>query len=619
LSKKSKAKSKIKKKASRAEAQPTAPNSKKRLKSTRSKRKAARYSRVPALVIAGGLLAFCIPVLLAFANAPSMVIETHSGRMRLYLGAVATACGVLAVGLVAGGSGVDRAIQGFIDRLRDDLAASLKRGKAALKSTPNSMLVALVLLMVVGTWIRLRYIGEPMRYDEAYTYNFYGRFPLAISLSAYESPNNHIFNTLLLHISTSVFGNSEWSVRLPALVFGVASIPAVYLVSRLFAGIGSSLVAAAATAGWPVLVEYSVNARGYSAVAFFFVVSLLAAKLLLEDDRLLYRAVLVLATIAILYTTPAGIYAVATCWGWLAISAILRKGEGDLRLAGVVGMGVVVAAATAVLYAFPLIVGGFGTVLQRSDIRPMGIGAYLSAAPHSISDIGRFVFRSIPLWGTAVVAATAVVGVAKASIARSDTARIVRIPVVGLAPALAVTVLQRQWPYTRAWIFVAPLVLVASAEGLDALGAAISGRFIEPSEQTIALATSFASIALGGSLVASLAVSGAVAKSTDTGYAPDAKAATLFLKERLEPDDSVLVKVPADAPLIYYFMREGMGVEYMKPRWAKRAIAYVNDESQSPESVYESFGIRPAGDARPEKIWQGESASLYELTNFTSG
>ncbi|MER3521431.1 MAG: hypothetical protein C4317_04175, partial [Acidimicrobiia bacterium] len=273
--------------------------------------------RLFALAGAAVLVIVAFTLLLAFRDVPRMVQHGYAERMRAYLGIAASVALLGAVGLTVAGVRAAKHIDVLAERLTAEWRYLQSQGLSSLRQTSALDLAVLLFIMIVGSWLRARYLGQPMRYDEAYTYNFYGRFPLTVSLSAYDSPNNHLLNTALVHLSTVLWGNYEWAIRLPAFLFGVATVPSVYLLSRKFAGAGSALVAASASAVWPVLVEYSANARGYSAVAFFFVVAVAAAHKLLERDILLLRIALVCASVGMLYTTPAGIYAFATCWVWL--------------------------------------------------------------------------------------------------------------------------------------------------------------------------------------------------------------------------------------------------------------------------------------------------------------
>ncbi len=68
-------------------------------------------------------------------------------------------------------------------------------------------------------------------------------------------------------------GQTEAWVRLPAAIFGIASIPLIYLVARKLVGEGPALASAAILAFSPTHVYYSQEARSYTMTIFLVLVS----------------------------------------------------------------------------------------------------------------------------------------------------------------------------------------------------------------------------------------------------------------------------------------------------------------------------------------------------------
>jgi 4-amino-4-deoxy-L-arabinose transferase-like glycosyltransferase len=68
-------------------------------------------------------------------------------------------------------------------------------------------------------------------------------------------------------------GQSEVWVRLPAAIFGIASIPLIYLVARKLVGVGPALASAAILAFSPTHVYYSQEARSYTVTILLVLVS----------------------------------------------------------------------------------------------------------------------------------------------------------------------------------------------------------------------------------------------------------------------------------------------------------------------------------------------------------
>ena len=116
-----------------------------------------------------------------------------------------------------------------------------------------------------------------MRVDEAAAWLFYSSKSALYALVSYTLPNNHVFHSMLVSVSTFIFGNHPWAIRLPAFVAGVAMIPMSYVAAKRFYGEGAGLITAAFVASSSVLVEFSTNARGYTLVAAIFLALILLA------------------------------------------------------------------------------------------------------------------------------------------------------------------------------------------------------------------------------------------------------------------------------------------------------------------------------------------------------
>src|SRR5437016_4651682 len=141
---------------------------------------------------------------------------------------------------------------------------------------------ALMAIVVAGIAVRLGFLSRPMQLDEAYTYNEYASKPLLDGLSWYTLPNNHLLNTFLVHVSTATFGNERWAVRLPTFAAGVLLIPATFAMVARLCGRPPALLAAALVAASEPLIDYSINARGYTLVALLTVLLVVLASRISE-------------------------------------------------------------------------------------------------------------------------------------------------------------------------------------------------------------------------------------------------------------------------------------------------------------------------------------------------
>jgi mannosyltransferase len=132
---------------------------------------------------------------------------------------------------------------------------------------------ALIALLVVATVLRLYRLGDGLWIDEVTTLVDYAQKPFGHILTTYDSNNQHSLFSLLAHGSIVLFGDTAWSLRLPAALLGIGSIAAVYALGREVASRSEALLAAALLTFSYQHVWFSQNARGYSGLLLLATVS----------------------------------------------------------------------------------------------------------------------------------------------------------------------------------------------------------------------------------------------------------------------------------------------------------------------------------------------------------
>lgn len=131
----------------------------------------------------------------------------------------------------------------------------------------------IILITILALLLRAWGANSDLWLDEIATLVSDMRSPPSDILTHYRSANQHVLNSLLGNLSIRLLGESAWTVRLPAILFGVATVPAFFALARRVTGrrealFGTLFLAIAYHAIW-----FSQNARGYSAMIFFTVVS----------------------------------------------------------------------------------------------------------------------------------------------------------------------------------------------------------------------------------------------------------------------------------------------------------------------------------------------------------
>lgn len=134
-------------------------------------------------------------------------------------------------------------------------------------------LLWLGLLLGVGAALRLYDLGNGLWFDEIQTVTRYLRLPLGEILTTFDSQNQHMAYSVLARLCVLTFGESAWAVRLPAVGFGVASLWAVYWFGTMVASRREAILAVAFLTFSYHHVWFSQNARGYTGLLFFTLVS----------------------------------------------------------------------------------------------------------------------------------------------------------------------------------------------------------------------------------------------------------------------------------------------------------------------------------------------------------
>lgn len=146
------------------------------------------------------------------------------------------------------------------------------RSRTHAPSAPKTSRVAiwtLLLLTIVAIGLRLWNLNSDLWIDEVLTLLDFVRKPLGEILTSFPSQNQHMLFSVLAHISTSIFGESAWSLRAPSIVFGAASIWAFFFLCKNLVGEREALLASALMTVSYHHIWFSQNARGYMGLLLF--------------------------------------------------------------------------------------------------------------------------------------------------------------------------------------------------------------------------------------------------------------------------------------------------------------------------------------------------------------
>ncbi len=233
----------------------------------------------------------------------------------------------------------------------------------------------LAAILILALLLRIVGLDAPLWYDEILTIDTHLRLPWSDMMQGYSMNNHYLFN-LQSKSMISLFGEQNWVVRLPAVLFGVGAIAAMWWLARDVAGTTIAHLTALLLAISYHHIWFSQNARGYTELAFFGTVGMiLFLRGLAHPKPVIWLAYGVTLALAIFtHLTGAFLFA-AQGLAWLSYVAFgsfrnsLKPGQIKLPLLGYIVGGVL----TLLFYAplLPSLLDTVGAVSGTSTIDVM--------------------------------------------------------------------------------------------------------------------------------------------------------------------------------------------------------------------------------------------------------
>lgn len=454
------------------------------------------------------------------------------------------------------------------------------------------ILMVLVLLAFAGRWI---WVERPMIHDESYTFIAFAQQPIINLISDYHLPNNHVLNSLLIHIFYSMFGNiSPAIVRLPALLAGVLCVPFVYVWARKQYGVSPAIISTALVAYFPWIISLSTNGRGYMLVAMFTVLMLIFAGRVREKKDRASWALFIVVTVLNFYTVPIALYPFGIIGLWLLVSAI--RGEIAASYGGfwhffryLVVYGVICAALTLLLYSPILLIGtGWDSFFNNPFVVPLDWSGFLQTLGARLEETLQQWQLDVPIWFTILLAVGIVLSVVFHRNSKSGKTSLQACTVIAL---IAIFAVQRPNPWARIWVFIVPMLLVWAAAGWH--------LFIENIVRKKKYKEIAQQLLMSGLLIVTIALSIInISKNLQyyKGEMGQEETVTLALKPILKPEDVVLTSVSFGPAFWYYFDLHEMPMNTIihqdfEKRWLHVYLILDDRQNQNPLELYSGTPI----------------------------
>jgi hypothetical protein len=424
-------------------------------------------------------------------------------------------------------------------------------------------------VVAIGIFLRLWHVRRAVRYDEAWTYVDFASKPLVVGLSDYRAPNNHLLNTLLVHFSTRLLGNSTLGLRFPALVAGCLVIIASWFVTRALYGRLAGILAGSCVAALPTFIEFSVNARGY-ALQWLCILGMIWLADVLQEEPSLKIAWLgfVLTAVVGVYTIPTTLIPIAGVFAWILGSTL---GEG--ALIGLKSMskkialaGLAIGMLSAILYVPPLIVRGLGPVMAK--------GVVDWQQPEFVEGLKNTAHCALVYWTEGVPRGIVWILFAGFAIGLLFFGKISKRPVsrnpISITIALWVSAAMFVWArhvfaFPRVWSYLLLSAVMTASAGISLVLAFLTGHR-RPGQVVLA---GIVSIGVAVLIGAGVIKQGALLTTNETGTIIDADQIVDFLSVEMHSGDSLIsnaiiqYELLQRSPRLYKSLAEPKGAAHL--------------------------------------------------------
>ncbi|MHB8133017.1 MAG: glycosyltransferase family 39 protein [Anaerolineaceae bacterium] len=438
--------------------------------------------------------------------------------------------------------------------------------------------------------MRLFLIHQPMGHDESYTSVIFAFEPLYKGLSDYHFPNNHVFHTFLVHIAYRLFGAQEWAVRFPALISGVLLIPAGFVLAKAWYGRKTAALTALMIAVFPELINYSVNARGYSLMALLTLLLFICGTYAKNHRNSAAWFLVGFFGALGFYTLPTMAYPLIVLFVWLGLSWLISDYNIEYHKAEFLGYLFFSGIFTLVL-GFALYIPifknwGIKSVLANDYTQALSQAIFWPTLQSRLTDTWNMLNQGeIPFIGLLLLIGVLLSFLQFQKIGKDRIPlQITSIIVIGILIAI-----QRPNVYYRTWIFYIPLLCIWSSAGWFVT---IKSIFHDKPESGKLKFSLFLTFCLGFIFLLNGLIFTVKLIPSSQNARGDVEKATLFLKDQLNEDDIVVITANNDARMWFYFEKYGLGRGYfsrVKP-FKNAYVVVTNNTDQTIQSVIKERG-----------------------------
>ncbi|NWG08296.1 MAG: glycosyltransferase family 39 protein [Chloroflexi bacterium] len=465
-------------------------------------------------------------------------------------------------------------------------------------------------LMAAAAAIRLAELNIPLIADEAYTYNAFASKSLWQTVSDYHLPNNHVFLSVMINLITHLFGNQVWLIRLPTLIAGVLMVPAAYFLAQRLYGRDVAVLSAALVTVYPILVTYSVLARGYGIISLItLLILILGDRVLGSKDHFAWFLLIVLSAVGF-YTVPIMLFPFGALYLWLFMSHVIDepgpyRSKWEFSRYWLTG-GFASALLTVVLYA-PILIKDSDRFFKNKFVAPLGSDMLLDSLWSRIQVTWLEWTFSVPGWAAVLGVIGLILGLVFHN--RISKQKIIPLQLAFLIWIAVVLVILRPDMKPRMWLLLVAPLLIWSASGLVGVLQWLSGAFRRnvPLARIFTIVMAFLVLLFGLNTVPTIPNRWSQKSSYER--------TVIYLKDHLREGDLVNASTDSLSQLRYYFGVYDIPLEYVRRSGKfQRAFLAIGRETDTLEKIAPVDGSnRPLIDLKTARVvLEFDGLILYE-------
>ena len=468
------------------------------------------------------------------------------------------------------------------------------------------MLGGLILAAVVA---HLYQLNAQLLADEAYTYNAFSSGSLWVTVSDYHLPNNHVLLSILVNILTHLFGNHVWLIRLPTMIAGVLMVPVGYLFARRVYGRNVAILSAAGIAVFPILIMYSVWARGYGIIALTTLLILILGEYVRTNKNRFAWFLLILFSAAGFYTVPIMLFPFGALYLWLIASWMIGDTDSYPSKSNFfkywLASGFASALLTVFLYA-PILINDYDRFFHNQFVVPLAWDVLPASLTGGLRTMWLDWTSTIPGW----IIGIGVIGLLASLLLHKKISR-QKIPlqIVFVVWIAALIVIRRPDMNARLWLFMAAPILIWSAGGLVGILEWIANAV----RKDLPVAQVFVGVIAAFVFIASLALIPQI--PARWSQKSNIENTVLYLKDHLREGDIVNASTNSLSIIRYYFNVYDIPLDHVRRSGKfQRAFLAVSRESDSLETLSPVDGSnRPLIDLNTARIvLEYDGLTVYE-------